>query len=70
MCKNNCQIFKVFGKTCKNFKFLEKNCQIFKVFGKIRKVSSFWKHLQRTQGFGKFFVASVLILKNMDMFGR
>ena len=35
---------------------------------KISKISSFWKKLQMSQGFGKFFVASDLILKKKDVF--
>ena len=37
------QKFQVFGKNCKNFKYLEK----------IAKISSIWKKLQKFQVFGK-----------------
>ena len=46
------------NEVIKNFKFPEK----------IAKISSFWKKFQISQGFGKFFVASDLILKSMDIF--
>ena len=42
------------GENCKNFKFLKKSA----------KISSFRKKLQISQGFGEFFVASDLNLKN------
>ena len=36
------QKFQVFGKNCKNFKYLEK----------IAKISSIWKKLQKSHNFG------------------
>ena len=51
------QKFQVFGKNCKNFKYLEK----------IAKISSIWKKLQKFQVFGKncrnlIILANVLLL--------
>ena len=55
-------------ETFKKFQVFGKNCKNFKVFGKICKNVQFLENVAISQGFGKFFVATDLILKHMDMF--
>ena len=47
----------------KKIKLLKKNLQKLQVFGKNAKISNFWNEMQKSQGFGWFFVASDLIIK-------
>ena len=54
-----------FTEALKKCKFLEKIAKISSFWKKMHKFQSFWKKLQISQDFGRFFVASDLILKKI-----